>query len=61
MPSCTTPAEAGAQLEDAANEGRRFVTATLPIGPRPSPEWCYSPGMVLLTQGGATAEVVPLA
>jgi hypothetical protein len=44
MPSCTSPAEAGAQLGDAADEGWRFVIATLRIGPRPLPGWCYSPG-----------------
>ena len=36
----TTPAKAGAQLGDVANEGQRFVTTTFPTGPRPSPGWC---------------------
>jgi hypothetical protein len=34
-----TPAEAGAQLGDVANEGQRCVIATFPTGPRPSPGW----------------------
>ena len=38
----TTPAEAGAQLGEVGNCMQRFVTATLPIGPRPTPGWMSS-------------------
>ncbi|VXD02968.1 hypothetical protein SPHINGOT1_40103 [Sphingomonas sp. T1] len=39
LPTVTTPAEAGAQVGDVADRGLRFVTATFPTGPRPSPGW----------------------
>jgi hypothetical protein len=41
--SGTTPAEAGVQLGEVANERRRSVIATFPPGPRPSPGWCCLP------------------
>ena len=34
---CLPPAKAGAQLGEGRNSGPRYVTATSPIGPRPSP------------------------
>ncbi len=35
----TTPAQAGAQLGNVANEGLRFITLAFPPGPRPAPGW----------------------
>ena len=35
----TTPAKAGVQLGDVANDAQHPVTATSPTGPRPSPGW----------------------
>ncbi len=43
----TSPAEAGVQLGDVADGGRRFVIATLQTGPRPSPGW-WRGGVVCL-------------
>ncbi|TCP88119.1 hypothetical protein C8J42_10778 [Sphingomonas sp. PP-CE-1A-559] len=40
FPKHTTPAKAGAQLGDVANDAQFAVTATFPIGPRPPPGWC---------------------
>ncbi len=40
----TTPAKAGAQLGNVANEARSLVTTTFPIGPRPSPGWSVALG-----------------
>ena len=36
-----TPAKAGAQLGNIANEGLPFITLAFPPGPRPSPGWWF--------------------
>ncbi len=48
-PQGTPPAEAGVQLGDVAIGGRRFVTSTLPTGPRPPPGRCSKPQFYRIT------------
>ncbi len=58
-----TPAEAGAQLGDVANEGQRSVIATFPTGPRPSPGWgiwfaLASPRIAFPREGGGAGATI---
>ncbi len=52
----TTPAKAGAQLGDGGNAEQRVLTATFPIGPRPSPGWsCVGVDPAIGTQANENA------
>ncbi|MDQ0837630.1 hypothetical protein QFZ54_001414 [Sphingomonas faeni] len=51
-----TPAGAGAQLGDVANGALSPIIATFPIGPRPSPGWCW--GGVGAGRGGNDLQYV---
>ncbi len=52
----TTPAKAKAQLGDGGNAEQRVLTATFPIGPRPSPGWsCVGADPAIGTQANENA------